>query len=475
MRKVGIISFVGIVGTGLLLRYTIVPDEEKMLKSLSPETRAIYERNKVQRREQHDKIMEQMIESAKSDKPIWKKMSENKGVNIKNEKQADTAPTPQNTPIFTAPLPTAAAVSSETADALATQNPALLSMLQGRLGSLIGAPSGYIDSLPKAVRERVDGLRCLQQQHTDIDKKLHLEIFELEKKYSELYAPLYARRTEIVQGAAEPTDAEKEEGAKIAEAEKEDAEVESGITEVPEDGEDAEEATGIPEFWLTALRNHPQLAELITDRDEGAIKFLRDIRLVYLSDKPGFKLEFEFAENPYFSNSVLSKTYVYEQSDVAGDLEFGSAQGTEIDWKPENDLSVTVETKKQRHKTSNRTRVVKKTVPAETFFSFFATVEEPESDDDSELADETRDRIELDYELAEEFKEKIVPCAIDWFTGKALAYEGLDEEEYDDGFMDDYYDDEDDDDEDDDEDDDDVDDLSRSAKDAAEPPQCKNQ
>ncbi|KAJ2141716.1 hypothetical protein IW136_002176, partial [Coemansia sp. RSA 678] len=57
----------------------------------------------------------------------------------------------------------------------------------------------------------------------------------------------------------------------------------------------------------------------------------------------------------------------------------------------------------------------------------------------------------------------------------ALAYEGLDEEEYDDGFMDDYYDDEDDDDEDDDEDDDDVDDLSRSAKDAAEPPQCKNQ
>ncbi|KAJ2826096.1 histone chaperone, partial [Coemansia erecta] len=185
-------------------------------------------------------------------------MSENQGVDIKNEKQADTAPTPQNTPIFTAPL-AAGAASSETADALATQNPALLSMLQGRLGSLIGAPSGYIESLPKAVRERVDGLRFLQQQHTDIDKQLHLEIFELEKKYSKLYAPLYARRSEIVQGAAEPTDEEKAEGAKIAEAEKDEDADEAPASGIKE--EDEEEASaGVPEFWLTALRNHPQLA-----------------------------------------------------------------------------------------------------------------------------------------------------------------------------------------------------------------------
>ncbi|KAJ1753437.1 hypothetical protein LPJ78_003804 [Coemansia sp. RSA 989] len=72
MRKVGIASFVGIMGTALLLRYTIVPDEEKMLKSLGPETRAEYERNKEQRRQQHEKIMAQMMESAKSDQPIWK-------------------------------------------------------------------------------------------------------------------------------------------------------------------------------------------------------------------------------------------------------------------------------------------------------------------------------------------------------------------------------------------------------------------
>ncbi|KAJ1770234.1 histone chaperone [Coemansia sp. RSA 1843] len=408
-------------------------------------------------------------------------MSENKGVNIKTDEKAasaaDTAPTPQNTPIFTAPMAAAAAaVEAGDIEASLAGNPALLSMLQGRLGSLIGASSGYIESLPKAVRERVDVLKYLQQQHTEIDKKLHMEIYELEKKYSKQYAPLYERRNALVQGTAEPTDQEKAEGAKIAKEEKENEEEASGIEE--EDADEDEDVAGIPEFWLTALKNHPNFSELITERDEEALKFLRDIRLAYLDESPGFKLEFVFAENPFFSNALLTKTYVYDQDEIAGALEFSHAQGAEIDWKPEHDLSVTVETKKQRHKTTNRTRVVKKTVPAQTFFSFFTTVEEPESDDESELAEETRDRITLDYELADDLKEKIVPNAVDWFTGKALEYEGLDEDDgFEDEFMDDYYEDDDDeDDSDDDEDDDDSgDELSKSAKEAAEPPQCKNQ
>ncbi|KAI9503419.1 histone chaperone [Coemansia spiralis] len=400
-------------------------------------------------------------------------MSDNKAVDIKNDDKAvDDAPTPQNTPIFTAPIAAAAAAAAETVaegDLRVANNPALLSMLQGRLGSLIGASSGYVESLPKAVRARVDALKHLQQQHAEIDRKLHLEIYELEKKYSKQYAPLYERRGAIIEGQIEPTDEEKAEGAKLAEDDEP-----SGISEDKDEDEDEADVKGIPDFWLTALRNHPQLAELITDRDEEAIKYLRDVRLAYLDETPGFRLEFHFAANPFFTNTVLTKTYVYDQEEIAGALEFSRAQGTEIDWKPEHDLSTTVETKKQRHKTTNRTRVVKKTVPAETFFSFFTTVEEPDSDDEGELAEETRDRIELDYELADELKEKVIPNAVDWFTGKALEYEGLEEENFEDEFMDDYYE-EDDSDEDEDEDDEDEDGMSRSAKEAAEPPQCKNQ
>ncbi|KAJ2470394.1 hypothetical protein GGI02_002954 [Coemansia sp. RSA 2322] len=67
----GLFSFVGIMSVAVLLRYTIVPDEDKMLRSLSPELRAEYERNKEKRREQHDAIMSQIVENSKSDKPIW--------------------------------------------------------------------------------------------------------------------------------------------------------------------------------------------------------------------------------------------------------------------------------------------------------------------------------------------------------------------------------------------------------------------
>ncbi|KAJ2470084.1 hypothetical protein EV174_006162, partial [Coemansia sp. RSA 2320] len=140
----GLFSFVGIMSVAVLLRYTIVPDEDKMLRSLSPELRAEYERNKEKRREQHDAIMSQIVENSKSDKPIWdvspskrpdsggakgssnkkqKKvllgMSGNKGVNIKSESEkAGEAPTPQNTPIFSAPIAAAAAAASGEEDAL---------------------------------------------------------------------------------------------------------------------------------------------------------------------------------------------------------------------------------------------------------------------------------------------------------------------------------------------------------------------
>lgn len=35
--------------------------------------------------------------------------------------------------------------------------------------------------------------------------------------------------------------------------------------------------------------------------------------------------------------------------------------------------------------------------------------------------------MELDYQLGEDIKEKLIPRAIDWFTGEALAFEELDD------------------------------------------------
>jgi len=230
-----------------------------------------------------------------------------------------------------------------------------------------------------------------------------------------------------------------------------------------------EDAKGIPEFWLSAMKNQISLAELITDRDEEALKALTDIRMEYL-EKPGFRLIFEFAPNDFFTNKTISKTYFYrEDTGYGGDFIYDHAEGDKIDWKAGKDLTVRVESKKQRNKNTKQTRVVKKTVPTESFFNFFSPPAAPGEDDD--VASDIEERLELDYQLGEDIKEKLIPRAIDWFTGEALAFEELD-----DGDDAEFEDEDDDDDEEEEEEDSDEDDEEggkpRSQQNQSE---CKNQ
>jgi nucleosome assembly protein 1-like 1 len=93
---------------------------------------------------------------------------------------------------------------------------------------------------------------------------------------------------------------------------------------------------------------------------------------------------------------------------------------------------------------TKQTRIVKKTVPTESFFNFFSPPKAPTDDDDDEdAASDIEERLELDYQLGEDIKEKLIPRAIDWFTGEALAYEELEDLD-EDGFDDEEEDDEDD-------------------------------
>jgi nucleosome assembly protein 1-like 1 len=78
---------------------------------------------------------------------------------------------------------------------------------------------------------------------------------------------------------------------------------------------------------------------------------------------------------------------------------------------------------------TGRTRVIKKVVPTDSFFTFFKPPQPPteetlaNDDVDEEELEELDARLETDYQLGEEFKEKIIPRAVDYFTGKALRYE----------------------------------------------------
>jgi len=147
---------------------------------------------------------------------------------------------------------------------------------------------------------------------------------------------------------------------------------------------------------------------------------------------------------------------VQSELGYAGDFMFDRAKGTQIVWKEDNDLTKEIEIKKQRNKSAsssrsalifsidlhlalrlaplppsppplshlcsepnqfyldtNRTRLVRKAVPVESFFNFFEPPQ-PASDediengkyDDDEL-EELENRLELDYQIGEDLKEKV--------------------------------------------------------------------
>jgi nucleosome assembly protein 1-like 1 len=284
------------------------------------------------------------------------------------------ASTPQNTPANNAPIsshaqqpgvgtikegmitfalhrlwvltPTIEEFDRAAAASIFAQNPKLVQMIQGKLGSLVGRSSGYVESLPAPVRRRVAGLKGVQKDHSKLEAEFQEEVLELEKKYFAKFTPLYQKRAKIINGISEPS----EEEIKAGEEDEEQDE--------PEPAEKVEETTsdvkGIPEFWLSAMKNQISLAEMITDRDEAALKDLTDIRMEYL-DKPGFRLIFEFAENEFFTNKAITKTYFYQnESGYGGDFIYDHAEGDEIDWKTGKDLTVRVESKKQRNKSESK-------------------------------------------------------------------------------------------------------------------------
>ncbi|POR33967.1 Putative nucleosome assembly protein, partial [Tolypocladium paradoxum] len=452
---------------------------------------------------------------------------------IRGKRPDLTAPTPQNTPASNAPisshaqqpgvasikegelsscglhspalcqlthlLPAAEDMDRAAAASIFAQNPKLVQMIQGRLGSLIGRSSGYIESLPTPVRRRVSGLRAIQKEHSKLEAEFQEEVLQLEKKYFAKFTPLYEKRADIVNGKAEPTEEEVKAGD---DDEGQQLQDEGAATEsAPKQADMPENVAGIPEFWLSAMKNQVTLAEMITDRDEAALKHLTDVRMEYL-DKPGFRLIFEFGQNEFFTNKTITKTYFYQnESGYGGDFIYDHAEGDKIEWYPGRDLTVRVEAKKQRNKSkrclppplhvesmaatadtppaTKQTRIVKKTVPTESFFNFFSPPKPPTDDDEEEVdeeedaASDIEERLELDYQLGEDIKEKLIPRAIDWFTGEALAFEELDEDELEAGDFEDEEDDDEDDmseDHDEEEESDEDDDSGKPKQEAAE---CK--
>ncbi|XP_036136967.1 nucleosome assembly protein 1-like 4 isoform X4 [Molossus molossus] len=264
------------------------------------------------------------------------------------------------------------------------QNPQVLAALQGRLDGASLTPSSYIETLPKAVKRRINALKQLQVKCAHIEAKFYEEVHDLERKYAALYQPLFDKRREFVTGDAEPTDAESE--------------------------------------WHSENEEEDRLAEY----DEPILKHLQDIKVKF-SD-PGqpmsFVLEFHFEPNDYFTNSVLTKTYkMKSEPDKADPFSFEGPEivdcdGCTIDWKKGKNVTVKTIKKKQKHKGRGTVRTITKQVPNDSFFNFFSPLKA--SGDGESLDEDSEFTLASDFEIGHFFRERIVPRAVLYFTGEAI-------------------------------------------------------
>ena len=190
-----------------------------------------------------------------------------------------------------------------------------------------------VASLPEGVRENVLALQGLQSEYHEVFVAYFNERLKVEKKYEDLAAPLYAKRKEIVSGEREPTEEETKKGDALAEQQQAD---ESKVEEVKDDDDEEEEkeevepmvdGKGVPTFWLTAMRNDPELQSLIKEKDEAVLESLVDISCKTFDDFSGFELKFEFEGNDYFTENTLVKQYFVEMDEDDGETILKKAEG----------------------------------------------------------------------------------------------------------------------------------------------------
>ncbi|NWS10268.1 NP1L1 protein, partial [Pachyramphus minor] len=310
------------------------------------------------------------------------------------------------------------------------QNPQILAALQERLDGLVGTSAGYVESLPKVVKRRVNALKNLQVQCAQIEAKFYEEVHELERKYAALYQPLFDKRSEIINAIYEPTEEECEWKADIEEEISEEMKEKTKLEEEKKD-EEKEDPKGIPEFWLTVFKNVDLLSDMVQEHDEPILKYLKDIKVKFseVGQPMSFTLEFHFEPNDYFTNEVLTKTYrMRSEPDDSDPFSFDGPEimgctGCQIDWKKGKNVTLKTIKKKQKHKGRGTVRTVTKTVSNDSFFNFFSPPEGKlnaglsaltYNDDDSEAI------LAADFEIGHFLRERIVPRSVLYFTGEAI-------------------------------------------------------
>ena len=89
----------------------------------------------------------------------------------------------------------------------------------------------------------------------------------------------------------------------------------------------------IPDLGVTTIFNHPQVSALLEVEDEAVLHYLTRVEVIEFEDiKSGYRIDFNFDENPFFENKILFKEFHLNESGEP------SSKSTEIKWKSGKDL-----------------------------------------------------------------------------------------------------------------------------------------
>jgi hypothetical protein len=207
-----------------------------------------------------------------------------------------------------------------------------------------------ISQMPVAVQNRFKVLKVLSDKRSKLSDEFDKEIKLLEEKIAARKKPLYEERKKIVSG--ELTDFTSFV-PKFAEAH---AKLEAHKVEVISKKKEGEETkpdeelkivdvdklkgvAGVPDFWWRAIKNNQMIYEIVKEKDEPILAYLRHVDTERTSHDPtiegsrkSLRVHFHFAGNEFFSEKVLTLKIVY-RPETEDDVE--KIEGTTITWSDE--------------------------------------------------------------------------------------------------------------------------------------------
>lgn len=288
-----------------------------------------------------------------------------------------------------------------------------------------------ISLMPKEVQNRFKVLKVLSDKRSKLSDQFEEEIKALDAKIAAKKKPLYDQRKQIISGElkdfaqfTEKFDTThkklQEECALIVTKKAADEKKKEG-----EEAKDAEElktvdvenlkgVEGVPDFWFRSLKNNQMIWELVKEKDEEILKFVRHIESEKTDEPKTLTVKFLFNQNEFFTNSDLTLKVHYKD-----EQEVEKIEGTDIQWAEGKDPTKKKIKKKQKNKKTNETRTIVKTVDAESFFNVFQSRAQPDENAamESEEENELLDKIDQAMNLAEDVDDILIPDALEYYLG----------------------------------------------------------